>query len=98
MAKPMEGVKNLDNSTQESFGVRGMVCIYSSLWNWGDPTFHVNSVKDKYISAKHEIVCRKEGVGGGNNTNDKQDNRTCFREGPLLCSSFMKEVRVNECR
>lgn len=64
MAKPMEGVKNLDSSTQESFGVWGMVCIHSSLRNWGDPTFHVNSIKDKHINASMKLfVERRESEG-----------------------------------
>jgi len=45
-----------------------------------------------------KLFIGRKGVGGGNSTDDRQDNKTCLREGPLLCSSFMKEVRVNECR
>jgi hypothetical protein len=54
--KSMECVKNLDYSTEESFGVWGAVCIESKLWNWGDPTLHSDSCKVDVYKPVDEIT------------------------------------------
>jgi len=39
----------------------------------------------------------QKGVRGGNSTREDMDNKTILREGPLLHSSYSKEVRASEC-
>ncbi len=39
----------------------------------------------------------KEGVGGVHSTNDITDNKTVIREGALLYSRILEEVRASEC-
>jgi len=39
----------------------------------------------------------KEGVGGVHTTDDITDNKTMMREGTLLYSSYLMEVRASEC-
>jgi len=86
----MECVKNLDCNTEESFGVWGVVCIESKLWNWGDPTLHSSSCKVDVYKPKVKLQSSREGVGGEHSTKDRMDNITILREGSLLCSSFLR--------
>jgi hypothetical protein len=66
--------------------------------NWGDPPLHrKKTVKRCPISLKDEVGYLLEGSPKGYSTKEPQDYITCGREGALLCSSFIKEVRVSEC-
>jgi hypothetical protein len=44
-----------------------------------------------------KLITCKEGVGGVHSTDDVTDNKTVIREGTLLYSRILEEVRASEC-
>ncbi|NOU93143.1 hypothetical protein GC093_07855 [Paenibacillus sp. LMG 31456] len=67
--------------------------------NWGDPPLHrKKNCKEAPYKSK-----RRSGFSAGRESEglivprNRKDNITGGREGVLLCSSFIKEVRVSEC-
>jgi hypothetical protein len=44
-----------------------------------------------------KLITCKEGVGGVHITIDITDNKTVIREGTLLYSRILEEVRASEC-
>ena len=42
----MERVKKLENSTEESLGIKETVCMESVVRNWRDPTHHRKEKKE----------------------------------------------------
>ncbi len=57
-----------------------------SVRNWREPNSH-RKVNKRTISKYERKSCEKA-VGGEHSTSNDEDNRTSFRKGSLLSSSF----------
>ncbi len=60
------------------------------VWNWRGLPLHGESRKMKTYKLKAKLLFSREGVGGVHSTKDYADNKTAYREGTLLHSSFQR--------